>query len=188
MLNLKVILLLYLSLNLLIACTIPTPTTSLSDSSEEQNLTKNSGVKTISMTELPPLTTGQIIYVPIYSEIYDFNPNRAFQLTATLSLRNTDLSNSIVIETVDYYNSEGKKLKAYLTDPIQLDPLASTEVVVAKDDKVGGVGANFIVEWRAANEVSDPVVEAVMVSTISQQGMSFVSSGKVIRERQDRLE
>jgi hypothetical protein len=121
--------------------------------------------------------------VPIYSEVYDFNQEQTFQITATLSLRNTDLAHPIVIETVDYYDSAGEKIRTHLEQPLELAPLASFEVVVPKDDQTGGVGANFIVAWRAADAVSDPVVEAVMISTISQQGISFVSPGRVIQER-----
>ncbi|MEM8603550.1 MAG: DUF3124 domain-containing protein, partial [Cyanobacteria bacterium P01_H01_bin.121] len=47
----------------------------------------------------------------------------------------------------------------------------------------GGSGANFIVRWGAAREVSTPIVEAVMISTQSQQGLSFVSAAKVIEEQ-----
>ena len=60
--------------------------------------------------------------------------------------------------------------------------MASTDFVVAEDDMSGGVGANFIVEWSAGIEVTVPVVEAVMISTASQQGISFVSQGRVIKD------
>jgi hypothetical protein len=56
-------------------------------------------------------------------------------------------------------------------------------VVVDRTNVAGGVGANFIVGWQAAAPVSAPVIEAVMISTASQQGMSFVSPGRVIEER-----
>jgi hypothetical protein len=60
--------------------------------------------------------------------------------------------------------------------------MASTDFVVTEDD-TGGAGANFIVEWSAGAEVTAPVVEAVMISTASQQGISFVSQGRVIKDR-----
>lgn len=179
----KIILVFCLLFGLLGSCTKPKKITSEKDISTEQQLRNSPGVTQLLEESLPTIVTGQVIYVPVYSEIYDFDRNRASQLTTTLSLRNTDLVNPIVIETVDYYNSGGEKVSTYLTKPIQLAPLASTEVVVAKDDQTGGVGANFIVEWGAAKKVSPPVVEAIMISTISQQGMSFVSPGRVIQER-----
>ena len=166
-----------------VACTAQGPSESSSASSLEQLLADSPGVTLIATEQLPPLVTGQVIYVPIYSEIYDFDQRRTFQLTATLSLRNTDKTNPIFIELINYYNSGGEKISRYLNQPMQLNPLASTEIVVAQDDKTGGAGANFFVEWRAANQVSEPVVEAVMTSTRSQRGMSFVSQGRVVETR-----
>jgi hypothetical protein len=180
--NLNVILTSCLVLTLAIACKHQT-VTPISTEKELGKIATRPGVTTISTEKMQPLVTGQVIYVPIYSEIYDFDSHRLVQMTATLSLRNTDLTKPIVIETVDYYNSSGEKISTYLTQPIQLNPLASTEIVVAENDQVGGVGANFIVKWRAAQKVSKPVIEAIMISTISQQGISFVSSGRVIQER-----
>lgn len=72
---------------------------------------------------------GQTVYVPVYSEIFDSEANRGFQLTATLSLRNTDRNQPIVINTLDYYNSGGDRVVSYPDQPIELGPLASTEVV-----------------------------------------------------------
>ncbi|MGF1570198.1 MAG: DUF3124 domain-containing protein [Nodosilinea sp.] len=168
-------------LGLSTACTTPSATPSANSIAmagppfEEQP-----GVTVIAAEQLPDPTVGQVIYVPIYSEIYNFDQNRTFQLTATLSIRNTDLERPIVIETIDYYNSGGDKVKAYLSQPIQLAPLVSTAVVVDRDDTSGGSGANFILAWRADAAVSPPVVEAIMVNTDSQQGVSFVSPGRVI--------
>lgn len=118
--------------------------------------------------------------MPVYSEIFDSDSNRAFQLTTTLSLRNTDRSQAIVVNVIDYYNSGGDRVMTYLDQPIQLGPLASTEVVVDRTNLTGGVGANFIVEWQSAAPVSEPIIEAVMISTASQQGMSFTGPGRVI--------
>ncbi|WP_017302468.1 DUF3124 domain-containing protein [Nodosilinea nodulosa] len=149
--------------------------------SAQQRFGDRPGV-TVLTAELDAPAQGQTLYVPVYSEIFDSDQERAFQLTATLSLRNTDRSQPIVIDTVDYYNSGGDRVFSYLDQPIQLGPLASTEVVVDRTNVAGGAGANFIVQWQAKAPVSDPVVEAVMISTASQQGMSFVSPGRVIDE------
>lgn len=126
---------------------------------------------------------GQTIYVPIYSHIYIRDKSRAINLTATLSIRNTDAQNQIRINSVRYYDTNGTLLKEYVNKPLSLAPMASTDFVVAEDDASGGAGANFIVEWGAGVGVTDPVVEAVMISTASQQGISFVSAGRVIRDR-----
>ncbi|MBJ7900717.1 MAG: DUF3124 domain-containing protein [Cyanobacteria bacterium RI_101] len=146
-------------------------------------LTERPGVTPLAPEALPALKTGQIIYVPVYSEVYDANQARTLQLAATLSFRNTDLSRVIVIETIDYYDSGGQKIRSYLNQPLALAPLASLAVVVEREDRAGGVGANFIVEWRADQSVSPPIAEAVMIGTASQQGLSWASPGRVVRER-----
>ena len=129
---------------------------------------------------------GQTIYVPIYSHIYTRDKSRVINLSATLSVRNTDAQNPISINSVRYYDTNGALLKVYVDAPFRLAPMASTEFVVAEDDTSGGAGANFIVEWGAGAEVTEPVVEAVMISTASQQGISFVSAGRVIKSRAPR--
>ncbi len=181
----RIIFIYCLVFQLLIGCTKPQPIDSNSNLSINQQLEQSPGVTIISLEKIPPLVTGQVIYVPIYSEIYSFDQKKVSQLAATLSIRNTDLTHSIIIETVDYYNSGGQKVKVYLDQPLKLAPLASTAVVVPRDDETGGNGANFIVEWRADQKVSKPIVEAIMINTFSQQGMSFISSGRVIKERKN---
>ena len=129
---------------------------------------------------------GQTIYVPVYSHIYTRDKSRVINLSATLSVRNTDAQNPIRINSVRYYDTNGALLKEYVDAPLRLAPMASTDFVVAEDDTSGGAGANFIVEWGSATEVTEPVVEAVMISTASQQGISFVSAGRVIKSRAPR--
>ncbi|BAZ53210.1 DUF3124 domain-containing protein [Nostoc ellipsosporum NOK] len=129
------------------------------------------------------IAMGQTIYVPVYSHIYHYNRQEIFNLAVTLSIRNTDLNNSLIITSVRYYNSEGKLVKQYLQQPIQLDALASTDFFVDRNDTTGGLGANFIVEWVAKTKISEPVVEAVMIGTDYQQGISFTSPGKVIKNQ-----
>jgi len=63
-----------------------------------------------------------------------------------------------------------------------LGALASTCVVVDIDDIRGGVGANFILRWHAERPVSPPVVETVMITGASTQGISLRSTAYVLRE------
>ena len=129
------------------------------------------------------IIAGQSIYVPIYSHIYVRDKSSIINLTATLSIRNTDAKNGIRVSAVRYYGTHGTLVREYLTEPLQLGPMASADYVVAEDDTSGGAGANFIVEWEATDTVTAPVVEAVMISTASQQGISFLSAGRVIKDR-----
>lgn len=126
---------------------------------------------------------GQTLYVPIYSHIYHFNSqDRVMNLSATLSIRNTDLTNSIIITSVRYYDTDGKLIRQDLSNPVELKPLASTDFFVAANDTTGGAGANFIVEWVAEKTVYEPVVEAVMINSSSAQGISFISPARVLKQ------
>ncbi len=131
------------------------------------------------------IAMGETIYVPVYSHIYHHNRQENFELAITLSIRNTDLTNPMVVTSVRYYNSDGKLVKQYLERPIQIDALASTDFFINRNDTSGGLGANFIVEWVAQTEISEPVVEAVMIGTDFQQGISFISTGRVIKNQKN---
>ncbi|MGK7873605.1 MAG: DUF3124 domain-containing protein [Xenococcaceae cyanobacterium] len=133
------------------------------------------------------IAMGQTIYVPVYSHIYYMNQQRAYYLAATLSIRNTDPTKPIIITSVNYYDTDGKLVQQYLSRPLQLDPLASTDFFVEQKDPRGGVGANFLVEWIAEEIVSEPLVEAVMIGTAGTQGISFVTPGKVIKSKSSTL-
>lgn len=121
------------------------------------------------------------IYVPVYSTIYYENKGRTLELTATVSVRNTDLKNRIILRAVDYYGTDGKLLKSYLTEPVEVLPMSAADFVIARTDVSGGTGANFVVNWVSEAKVSPPLAEAVMVSTGSSQSISFVSRGQTIK-------
>ncbi len=127
---------------------------------------------------------GQMIYVPVYSHIYQQDRQKTFNLTTTLSFRNTDPYRSLTLTEVSYYDLDGNLVQQYLDDSLKLKPLASTSFVVEERDLRGGVGANFIVQWRSDQPVTPPVVEAIMISTSQQQGISFLSTGRVLQENQ----
>ncbi len=126
---------------------------------------------------------GQTLYVPVYSHIYSGDREQPFYLAVTLSIRNTDTTEPLTIESVDYYDSAGKLLRRYLDTPVSLGPLASMRYVIGERDKAGGSGANFIVTWSAGTPIATPIVESVMIGTQTQQGISFTSRAQVIVEK-----
>jgi len=127
------------------------------------------------------MSKGETVYVPAYSHIYSGNREQPFLLTVTLSIRNIDLNRSVTINQVDFYETQGKKIHAYLEKPITLKPLESTRYIVPMSDKQGGSGANFIVVWESGQLVNEPIIESVMIATQSQQGISFTSRGRNIK-------
>lgn len=72
------------------------------------------------------------------------------------------------------------RIQNYIDNPRSLGPFASANFVVDIGDDRGGVGANFIVEWQAAEKVVSPIIEAIMSGGEGTQGLSFVTRGKMI--------
>ena len=125
----------------------------------------------------------QTVYVPIYSHIYaeDRYRDTPFLLTATLSVRNTDPTKSFTLKKVSYYDSKGALLQQYLEKPQSIEPLGSIRFIVPESESKGGSGPKFLVEWEAESPVIEPIIESVMIGTKMQQGISFISTGRVIK-------
>ncbi len=126
------------------------------------------------------LSKGQTLYVPVYSHIYSGNKERPFDLTVTVSIRNTDPKFPVTVMYADFYNSEGKLLKKFIEAPRELKPLESIRYVIGESDRSGGSGANFLIGWKSEQPVNLPVVESVMIGTQGQQGISFTSQARPI--------
>jgi hypothetical protein len=136
--------------------------------------------KEVSIADLE-IVTGQTIYVPAYSDIY-FAADRTIDLAITLTVHNTDLTHPIVLTSVRYYNTQGQLIRDYIAQPRQLGPLETAAFFVEESDDSGGVGANFIVVWGAEQPAYEPVVEAVMIGSVSSLSFSFVTPGRVITQ------
>lgn len=126
------------------------------------------------------LSSGNTIYVSVYSNIYSAPKAVRLELATMLSLRNTDPKNSITILKVDYYDTAGKLVDSYIKKPLILKPLESSYIYLKEYDKRGGPGANFIVKWQAEKKVNQPIIEAIMFS--ARHGISFVCPGQIIKE------
>jgi hypothetical protein len=101
-------------------------------------------------------------------------------LAVTVSIRNTDADNPIVIKSARFYDTDGNLVTDYVPEPLELAPLGTINLVLERTDTRGGIGANFIVEWAAETATLEPVIESVMISTAGTQGLGFTSRGKVI--------
>lgn len=128
------------------------------------------------------LSEGQTLYVPVYSHIYSGLKGRTFDLAATLSIRNTDPKYPINLVSVKFYDTDGKLLKDYVSEPVRLNALVSTRYIIKEAEIGGGSGANFMVTWKSEKKVNPPIIEAIMIGTKSGQGISFVSRGQVIED------
>jgi len=131
-------------------------------------------------SSLAEASKGQTVYVPCYSHIYHGIKTRGIDLTITLSVRNTDPKRAVTVSSVDYYDTTGALVKRYLEKPLRLEPMMTVEYIVAQTDVSGGSGANFLVRWASEAPASPLLVEAVMIGTSAQQGISFTSRGVVV--------
>jgi len=139
----------------------------------------------VSAEQPPPLSKGQMLYVPVYSHIAHGNLDgrgkpAELLLSAMLSLRNTDPGQSITIISARYYDTDGKLLREYLPKPLILGPMGSSELFVEHKDKSGGSGANFVVEWKSDRPVNPPVVETVNAYFFGTQSVAFTSPARPI--------
>jgi len=117
------------------------------------------------------------VYVPVYSTVYAGQKTVHSNLAATLSIRNTSQTASIVVRGVRYFDTEGDMVSQFIDRPHSLGPMATADFFVDAADVRGGTGANFIVDWAADTAVSEPVIEAVMIGSIGARGISFISRG-----------
>lgn len=126
--------------------------------------------------------SGQTLYVPAYSHIYYGDREKPIPLAVTLSVRNTDFSAPILLQSIGYYDSNGKHVSSMIQEPVSLAPLSSTRFVIKESDASGGSGACFVVRWKSTKPVTAPVVESIMINTQSQLGISFTSPARVLEE------
>ncbi len=124
-----------------------------------------------------------IIYVPIYSDIYVNANNQNNLLSAILSIRNTSFKDTIYVSNIDYYNTEGDLVRSYIDRTIHLNPMATIDYVVEKEDDKGGSGANFIIKLAAKTTTIKPLIQAVMIGADGgNKGFAFTSDGYSIKK------
>jgi uncharacterized protein DUF3124 len=132
----------------------------------------------------PGGVAARTVYVPVYSSIYlGLNIKKTMvDLAATVSVRNVSVRHPLVLEVVRYYDSAGKPVRDYITEPSELPPLATVEFVIQRADATGGPGANFLIQWKGPSEIDEPLIEAVMVGQSGNAGISFTSVGRTVSE------
>jgi hypothetical protein len=132
--------------------------------------------------EPPPLTQGQTVYIPVYSEVPHGNTNAdgkpdMWLLSAMLSVRNTDPKIALTLRSIRYYDTNGDLIREYPAGKT-LGPWATTGVFVEHKDRRGGSGANFVVVWDASKPINAPIVEAVHTNFYGTRALVFTSAGQ----------
>ena len=120
-------------------------------------------------------------YLSVYSHIYTLTEEKITDLTATISMRNTSMTDTLYVFKAEYFDTNGKSVRNYITQPIFIAPMETAEIVIEQKDNAGGSGANFIFDWKIKAGAPEPLFEAVMISTAGGQGLSFTTQGKRIQ-------
>ena len=126
-----------------------------------------------------------IIYVPIYSDIYIDTANPQHLLSATLSIRNTSFNDTLYVSKIDYYNTEGSLVRQYIDKTISINPMETVNYVIEKEDSIGGSGANFIIELRSKSTDIKPLIQAIMIGQLSNKSFSFSTDGYSIKTKKE---
>ena len=132
------------------------------------------------------MVKGQTVYIPSYANVISGPPiYMTVPLRANLVIHNTDPSQAITIAHIDEYNTEGQKVRSYLTAPVSLNPMGAMRVVVKESKKEAeGLGANFIIQWQAEKKVNEPIIDCLIIGSLGAQGFSFTAQGRVIKEQE----
>jgi len=136
-----------------------------------------------SLTALPaePATVSGAFYVPVYSSVAMTPGRMRADFSVTLSVHNASESRPLVLRRIDYFDTAGARVDAYLKEPVALKPFGTIEIFIPVKDVRGGTGANFVVEWGGSGEIAEPVVEALMVGGIGSGHYAFISQGRPIK-------
>lgn len=123
--------------------------------------------------------------MPIYSHIWHGEIDKMGRPMKTLisvsaSIRNTDPVKSMRILSAQYYDSDGKKVKEYVSAPRIIGPMATYELFVPRSDDTGGSGANFVISWKSDSPSSPPIVEGFHANLPVGRSIAFTTSARAL--------
>ena len=143
---------------------------------------------TLALAQTPaPRSAGQTLYLPIYSHIWHGDSDRAGQPAKTLvsvsvSIRNTDPKLPIRITSAQYFDTDGKKLREYLSTPKVIGPMGTFELFVPRSDDTGGSGANFVIRWNADKPTSPALVQGLHANMPAGRAIAFTTAAVELHE------
>ncbi len=120
-------------------------------------------------------------YLSVHSQTYSRNSQSIYNLTVTVSMRNTSRLSPVYILSAEYFDTHGDMIRTYFKAPIVLQPMETVEIIISELDIEGGSGGNFLFDWAVAENIAHPIFDALMISTMGQQGISFITNGVEIK-------
>lgn len=125
---------------------------------------------------------GQLLYLPVYSNIPYLIDTSMFDMSAFVAIHNTDLSNPITLTKVLYFNQDGKLVDDFLKDDnMDIMPLATKNYYIPYEDK-SGTGANFLIEWISDTLVNEPLIESVTLCLKPNNTIAIPGKARIIRQ------
>jgi hypothetical protein len=155
---------------------------------ETENLPKNSPREfddSILRSDYSPtkLVRGQLLYMPVYSNVPYQLDTMLFDMSAFVAIHNVDIKHPIFLSNVLYFDQEGRLVDDFLKGQnIKLEPLATKDFYIPYEDK-SGTGANFLIEWTSDTLVCEPLVESITLSLKPNNTVAVISQGKIIKEK-----
>lgn len=127
-------------------------------------------------------TDGQLLYLPVYSNIPYLIDTGMFDMSAFVAVHNTDLKKEILLKKVLYFNQDGKLVDNFLKEgSMRISPLATRNFYIPYEDQ-SGTGANFLIEWTADTIVNQPLVESVTLCLKPNNTLAIQSRGMILRQ------
>ncbi|MEO1231798.1 MAG: DUF3124 domain-containing protein [Myxococcota bacterium] len=126
----------------------------------------------------PGADTGGIVYVSTYGG--PATSTRHLGFTITLTVHNTSLDRELHVPSIMYVDREGAPQRAFLSEPLRLGPLAAKNFSLQPKTYAEGNGAAFLVKWEGPEGIPNPLIEALMLTTEGQQGISFITRGQEV--------
>jgi hypothetical protein len=132
-------------------------------------------------------STGQTLYLPIYSHMLYGNVGKSGKvsqvlLSALVSIRNTEGQRPLRILSARYYDTHGKLLSERVPKPIVIPPYGTHELFVELNDASGGSGANFVIRWDAEAPINPPLVEALHANMDGGKAVVFMTQSVPIAD------
>ena len=133
----------------------------------------------------PDRSLGQFLYLPIYSHVWHGEvdgkgqPTKAL-MSISVSIRNTDPVKAIRIVSAQYYDTDGKRLREYITSPKAIGPMGTHEIFVPRSDDTGGSGAIFVISWKSDTPANPPIVEGFHANLPVGRSIAFTAWARPI--------
>ena len=133
----------------------------------------------------PARMTGQSLYLPVYSHILHGEAggkgdSAKMLVSVMVSIRNTDTVRPMRVTSAAYFDTDGKRIKEYVTAPRTVAPMGTIEIFIPRSDDKGGSGANFVIAWKSDAPVNPPLVEALHANLPAGRSIVFVTGARPI--------